>query len=450
MVDARRRTPDLLDASSSDRATIIDVEPPRASGEVAAPSRGALTTFIARRLPFLSLPQEGRETRPFPFGRATFIAFVLVPSLAIVLYFAFIASNQYVAEMRLVVRMGRATGGNGGLSSIMGGQGGGLTGGGSSGGLSASSMAPAPEGGTSIENAYIVTSYIHSRAIVDEMVKTIKLREFFSRPGADFYARLPANATMENLTDYWRTMVRASLDPMSGIITVTVRAFRPEDAVEISKRIESLSEDLVNTISVRSRADALRRATEEVQRAQSQLLASFREMEDYRNREGMIDPAQSAKQTGVLLAKVLGDQLEAENQLFIASKSLSPDSASVRTLKTQAENLRRQAADLRAQLAGDEGQSSNVAAALTRFEEISVQQKLAQTLYTIAENGLERARTTAEAQSVYLSVFVQPGLPEDTTYPLRVQFTFLLTALLATVWGVGALIWASVEDHRMG
>ncbi len=438
--------PDVLDVSGSDRATVIDVEPARASGEVAAPARSAVTAFIARRLPFLSLPRDGTETRPFPLGWVSFTACVLVPAIAIVLYFAFIASNQYVAEMRLVVRMGRAGTGSGGLAGMAGAMaGGGLAGKGPSmGGV----MDVSSDIGTSTENAYIVTSYIHSRAIVDEIVKTVKLRDIFSRPGSDFYARLPANATMEELTDYWKSMVRASLDQVSGIITVTVRAFRPEDAVEISKRIESLSEDLVNTISVRARADAVRRATEEVRRAQSQLLASFREMEDYRNREGMIDPVESAKQTGLLLAKVLGDQLEAENQLFIASKSLAPDSASVRTLKTQAENLRRQAAELRAQLAG-EGDSPNVAAALTRFQEIMVQQKLAQTLYTIAENGLERARTAAEAQSVYLSVFVKPGLPEDTTYPLRIQLSLMLIGLLTTIWGVGALIWMSVQDHRL-
>lgn len=450
MADARRRPTEVLDETRSDGSTIIDVEPGRNSALVATSPRGALTTFITQRLPFLNLPQEARPTRPFPLGWATFTAFVLVPTILTALYFAFIASNQYVAEMRVVVRMGRATASGGGLSSIMGQMaGGGSSGSSLTGGLPTGGAQPSPEGGTSTENAHIVASYIHSRAMVEEIMKLVNLREVFSRPEADIYARLSRHASMEDLTLYWQSMVSVSLEPLSGIITIQVRAFRPQDAVELSKHVEALSEKLVNTISSRARADALRRATDEVQRAQGLLLASLQEMEKYRNREGIIDPIETAKQKGRLLAKVLSDQLEVENQLFIAGKSLAQDSNTVRALRTRAENLRRQVAQLRAEIAG-EGQSANVAGALARYEEVAIQQKLAQTLYTMAENGLERARITAEAQSVYLTVFVQPGLPEDSIYPKRIQFTLLLMGTFLVAWGIGALIWASVEDHRLG
>jgi capsular polysaccharide transport system permease protein len=465
LADAPRRKTDVLDAPGSDRSTIIDVEPTRVvepargASALTSPVRGALTTFMAR-LPFLTLPQDAPRTRPFPLGWVTFIACVLVPAMAIIVYFAFIASNQYVAEMRLVVRMGRTAGPSGGLSGMMGQMSGGSgssssSSGGSTvpsggiGGKLGGGMLGSSDGGSSSDDAHIVTSYIQSRAIVDEMMRIVNLREIFQRPEADFYARLSSTATVEDLTDYWRTMVRVALDPLSGIVTVTVRAFRAEDAVELSKHIEKLSEKLVNDISVRARTDTLRRATEEVERAQGVLIASLREMEKYRNREGLIDPPESAKQTIQLLTKVLGDQLDTENQLFIAMKSLSPDSATVRTLKVRAENLRKQVAEIRAQMAGDEGQASNFAGALARYEEVVVQVKLAQTLYTMAENGLERARIAAEAQSVYLTVFVKPGLPEDTVYPRRIQFTLLLCAAFLVAWSIFALIAASVQDHRI-
>lgn len=454
MADARQRTPDVLDAPGSDRSTIIDVEATRVPAT--SPARGALTSFVARRLPFLTrspeVPQtlevEEPQTRPFPLAWASFVAVVVVPASLILLYFAFVASNQYIAEMRLVVRMGRI-GQVSNLSSMMskaepGGSGGGAL----PGGMGGDSAAPT-DSGTAIENAQIVTSYVRSRAVVDELLKVVNLREMFTRPEADFYARLRKDASIEDLVDYWRTMTRATLDSVSGIVTIQVRAFRPEDAVEISRHVEAISEKLVNGISTRARADALRRATEEVERAQGVLLASLRELEKFRNREGIIDPLEAARQTGTILAKVLGEQLEAENQLFIASKSLAPDSATVRQLRTRADNLRKQVADIRAQLAGSDGQAANVAGMLARYEEVSVQQKLAQTLYAMAESGMERARIAAEAQSIYLSVFVKPNLPEDTLYPKRVQFTFLITIALLVGWSIAALIGASIQDHRL-
>ena len=85
------------------------------------------------------------------------------------------------------------------------------------------------------QNAYIVTSYIQSRAIVDNLNKTLNLREIFRRPEADFWARLKRNASIDELTDYWKTMVSTYIDAPSGIVTLQVRAFRPDDAVALAK-----------------------------------------------------------------------------------------------------------------------------------------------------------------------------------------------------------------------
>jgi hypothetical protein len=50
---------------------------------------------------------------------------------------------------------------------------------------------------------------------------------------------------------------------------------------------------------------------------------------------------------------VLADQIAAEGELFVASRSLAPESANVRRVTTRIEALKQQAADLRAQLAGN-------------------------------------------------------------------------------------------------
>ena len=107
------------------------------------------------------------------------------------------------------------------------------------------------------QNAYIVTSYIQSRAIVDDLSKTLNLREIFRRPEADFWARLKRNAWIDELTDYWKSMVSTYIDAPSGIVTLQVRAFRPDDAVALAKAVLTLSETLVNRISDRARQDAM-------------------------------------------------------------------------------------------------------------------------------------------------------------------------------------------------
>jgi capsular polysaccharide transport system permease protein len=389
---------------------------------------------IDRPAPVEIYVEEPSKSR-IPVGRMTFLAFVLVPSILVAIYLGFIATDQFVAETRFVVRLGpqdNASSGTG-LAAVMSS----LTSRGGSG------------GGTSAEDAHVVTSYIRSRAIVDEVSKLVDLRAIFTRPEADFYARLPFDATIDDLAAYWQRMVSTYVDGLSGIVTVEVRAFRPADAVVLVRAIVQLSEKLVNDISTRARSDALRRASEEVERAQQLLYEAISEMERYRNAEGLIDPVQTATETGKLLTKVLADQIAAEGELFVANRSLSADAPAVRRLTSQIQALRRQAADLRGQLAGNREEARNVAASLAKFEEVAIKQKMAETLYGLAEKGLDRARRTAEAQSVYLSVFVPPGLPEEYTYPKRAEYTLAIAAALFVFWSIAALIWLSVEDHRL-
>lgn len=449
MTDTRRPAAEILTASGERADTIIDdVRPHRPVG-LAGRSRELVAKWSPRSRRSMAIPDaEDVETRSYPWLWISFVSLVLIPVLAIVVYFAFLASDQYAAEMRFVVRLGQRSTPT--LPQGMSAMGGGMPTGGPSLGAEGGSSGSTADGGSSIENAHIVVSYVQSRPMLLDLLKTVDLREIYSRPEADFYARLRRNASMEDLLEYWKDMVSVHLDEMSGIVTLQVRAFRPEDALLLTRKIEALSEALVNQISVRAREDASSRALSEVKRAQTSLFEALKEVEAYRNQEGLIDPAGIAKQTGLLLTKVLAELLEVESQLFAAGKSLSPDSASVRFLQTRANNLKGQAEELRSQLAGTSATTKNIAGAIARYERVMIQQQLAQTLYTIAENGLERARIAAEAQAVYLTVFVAPNLPQDAEFPKRLSLSLSLSFLIFALWSIGVLFSAAVEDHRMG
>lgn len=409
-------------------------------------------------IPIITIEPELLQPDPEPrrlFGRLSFSVCVVVPALLAVLYFAFLATDQYVAEMRLVVRMGAQESGGGGLSSLLSG-GSGSSGSSSSGGASsAMSMdgggvsVSGTASGTSLENAHILTSYINSRGIVDDLVRTVDLQAIYTRPEADFYARLKQHPTRDELREYWTDMVSTFVDGNSGIVTVAVRAFRPDDALLILRAVETLSEKLLNDISDRARQDTIRRATDELARARAKMLSAIGDMERYRNAEGTVDPVQTATDTAKLATKVTGDLLRAENQLAVARSAMSPESPTIKFLLPQVETLRRQVEDLKSQIAGNGSGSHNIAATLARYEEVAIKQKMAETLYGLAIRGLEKARSAAEAQSVYLTVFVPPALPEDDTYPKRWQYSLLISAALLVVWGIGALVAASVDDHRL-
>lgn len=373
---------------------------------------------------------------------ASFIGCVVVPAFAAMIYFAFIASDQPAAEARFAVHQAEMD------STDSSDQ----TEGPSNNTSSSNSMnTPTAAFAFSItgQNAYIVTSYIKSRAIVDDLDAKMNLREMFRRPEADFWARLKRNVTVDELTDYWNSMVATYIDGPSGIVTLRVRAFRPDDAVAIAKAVLELSEALVNRISDRSRRDEMAVSEREVRRAFETIQAALVALRRFQDSSGIINPLQAGTEIGKLLVPLLGEKIRLESDLFVATRDLADSAPTVQALKNRIESVERQITELKGRLTGSEGGKPTIAASLAKFEELDLQRQFAEKMYALAQADLDRARARAARQSVYLTVFVPPSLPEESRYPRRMAFPILIFIGLAIVWSVAIMTIASVEDHRL-
>jgi len=363
---------------------------------------------------------------------ASFIGCVLVPAFAAVVYYAFIASNQYAAEARFAVRAVEADVGDAAKDGA------------SSTGSSVSFSFTATG-----QNAYIVTSYIRSRTIVDDLNAKLDLREIFRRPEADFWARLKRDSSIDELTEYWKSMVITYIDAPSGIVTLEVRAFRQDDALALGKAVMELSEMLVNRVSDRARRDAMEMAEKEVRRTYTATQAALAELHRFRDSAGIIDPAQAATEIGKLVVPLMAEKIRLESELFVSSRDLDDTAPTMKALKSRLETTEKQIADLKSKLTRSDGAGRTVSASLVKFEELELQRQFSEKLYSLAQADLDRARLRADRQSIYLTVFVPPSLPEESRYPRRLAFPILIFLGLAVVWSIVAMIVASVEDHRL-
>lgn len=371
-------------------------------------------------------PSAWRIPRP-PFYLTTFILFVVVPSIAAQIYLFFIASDQYQATTRFAVRAAVEQSDSGSALAV------------------ASPMAQVSVAG---QDAHIVVAYIRSRSVIDDLEKKIDVRTIYSRPEADFWARLKKDVPIEGLTDYWKNMVTVNLDGPSGIVTLYVRAFRPQDALDLTRAITSACETLVNDVSQRARRDSLDRAEAEMRRAEGMVRQALTDLRTFRDKVGVLDPVAAATMTSKLITDAMAEKIRIENELFVGQRAMSADAPSLNALRTRLDAINDQIDRLKTKLTSSNKNDTPLSQAIVQFEELELKRIFAEKVYSMSQDALERARAKAERQNVYIDVFVPPTLPEEARYPERISLSLIIPIALLIVWGIISLLVSTVEDHR--
>ena len=168
----------------------------------------------------------------------SFLLFVVLPSLIISYYFAFVASNQYISEVRFVVRTI-------GISAEIGGD---------------EDVQPSLISQSLSQDGHIAANFVESIELVERLQNKLDLRKLFADPQLDYFSRLEKDATLEELFQYWKKQVSTYVDGPSGIIVFSIRAFDPNDAKLIADAVLTETSQLVDQISERAKQDLVERA----------------------------------------------------------------------------------------------------------------------------------------------------------------------------------------------
>jgi capsular polysaccharide transport system permease protein len=367
--------------------------------------------------------------------RMSFLVGVVAPSVVFALYTALWQTDRYVAETRLTVRAAPK-------QETSSQKGGGAE-------MAASMMARMTGAGASndTQNSYIVQNYIRSRAVIVDLGGRPYMEKKFSGAGVDYFSRLARDARLEDLWKFWQEHVFATVDTLSGILSVRVDAFEPRDALDIANDLLALSEKLVNSISVRNRTDTLSRAEDEVKVTRQKLAEAKEKVLEFRNKSLTIDPASSALSINEILMKLSIERIEMANSLTTNATSLSSDSPGQRILRTRIAAIDQQIAELKRKLTDDKGATDAVATQIASFERVKLEEQFAEKIYTIAQTAYDTARQDLLRQQLFLVTVVPPTLPESPTYPRVIANIALFSFALTLVWAITALIAASVEEQ---
>ncbi len=289
--------------------------------------------------------------------------------------------------------------------------------------------------------------------MVEHLVAEANFLEIYSRPSADPYYRLDPETTIEGLVSYWQTMSAVEFDTETGIINMTIRAFRPADAEAITKKVIEKSEELINYLSLRAREDSLKNARNELKLSEERYAEARKQVASYRGNEREIDPTLVAASRQTLVGNLESELASTEAELSALLSTMSKNSPRVVYVQNKIDSLQRQIAKERLSVAVRDAGSSDspdqpvLTERLSNYEELVAEREFAQAAYMSSLAALESARVDALKQQRYLAVFLTGSAPEDAAYPEAIRWTAIVFGSLFLIWGLIALVGAAIRDR---
>ena len=357
-------------------------------------------------------------------GRYARAVLLLSPMLLAVVYFGSIASSRYVSEAQFVVRTAAKPVGGAGLGAIL-------------------QMAGL---GRAQDEIYSVQSFMTSRNAVDQLSERLPLREIYGHPDADLVARFPSvvyGDTSEELHRYLGWMITTVHSSTTGITTLQVQAFRPEDAHRVALALLELGEQTINRMNARIHSDAVRTAEVEVRRNEQRLIDAQVALTRFRNAELMIDAASSSIIVTELIARLNAELTQVEAQIR-ELQSAAATAPQLPSLRNRAAALQEQTARERQRISA---KTEGLADKLADYERLVLDREFAKQSLSAAVRVLEVAQQEAQRQQLYLERVVEPAIADRAMAPRRVRSIATAIGLNLVVILIGWLIYTGLREH---
>lgn len=377
----------------------------------------------------LRLPDDGIEEHPLArISKLTrrkilAITFIIAPMIVASVYYLLLLSDQYISETRFVIRSMSSTGLSG-IAIMTQGQ-----------GLARTE-----------DDTNLVNEFLQSRDAIKRLAEKDKLLQALAHPQGDVFYGFPtvlSGSSREDLYQHYSSFIDVSYQASTGITTLQVRAFTPEDAQRLAKALLTHAEDVVNALNRRARVDAVRFSETVATAAEKRVIEAQKRLAVFRNREGVLDPERQSVATLELINKLFAEKLALETTLT-ATQTATPNNPKIPAILNRLTAIEKEIAALQGGLTGGK---ASMASKLAEFERLNLERELAAKSLTAALSTLERARQDAVRQQLYLERVVEPNLADKSQYPKRFQSLAVVFVICIALYWIAKSFSVTILEH---
>lgn len=304
--------------------------------------------------------------------------------------------------------------------------------------------------GSSSNDMDVLYKFVESQKLISEMDDRIDLRAIWTLPENDIYFRFDDSGSIEDLVDYWGTMVKRHYDRSAGLLELRVLAFTPEDAQLIAQTVLDMGSDMINDLSAIARQDTLTYARKELTLAENRLKDARETITLFRNKNQLVDPAVDFGVQASVIGK-LQEQLATEtvelDLLLDTSRASDPRVANTRR-RIQVIEFRIDEEKSKLVVGGTHSSPRALANLVGDYERLQVEREFAEHAYLAALTSFDAARSEANRKSRYLGAYILPTLAERSLYPQRGVICVLLGLFLFLGWAVSILTVYAIKDRK--
>jgi capsular polysaccharide transport system permease protein len=352
-----------------------------------------------------------------------FLATVVLPTVAAVIYYGFLASNIYVSESKFVVRSPDKPAASG-LGVIL------------------KTVGFANAG----DELYAAQSFASSRDALHAINRNGAFAKAYSRPQisiVDRFNPLGTTGTFESLYKYFQKKVGLQNDSTTSITTLTVRAYTPQDAYRFNQQLLEMSEAMVNRLNERGREDLVRYAQIEVDNAKVRAQAAAMALAAYRNSSGIVDPEKQAAAQMQMISKLQDNLIAAKTELAQLQR-YTPENPRIPVVYTQMGTIQ---GEIDRELGKVAGNRRSLANSTVQFQRLTLENDFADKQLGAALASLEEARSETQRKQAYVERIVQPNLPDAPTEPRRLRGIIATFVIGLVAFGILRMLLAGVKEH---
>lgn len=388
-------------------------------------------TALADKDPGVVHLQEDQKSVPYTIAdrlkkkvSPLFLFTVIIPTLLAIIYFGLIASDVYISESRFTVRSPEKSTPTG-LGAL----------------FKSSGFANAGD------EVYAAQDYVQSRDALAALNQRNAFLQAYSAPSISVLDRFPGvlgGTTFEDLYEYYQKKVDVKYETSSSIVTLTMRAYTPQDARRFNEQLLEMAEATVNKLNERGRKDMIRFAQREVDEAKAAAQKSALALSAYRNAVGIVDPEKQATVQIQMISK-LQDELIATRTQLTATRTVSPQNPQIEVLTARAQSL---SDEINKQLGLVAGSSKSLSSRAAQYQRVLLENQFTEKQLAGAMAALNDARNEANRKQAYVQRIVQPNMPDEPLEPRRWRGILSTLILGLAAWGIISMLVAGMLEHR--